>query len=52
MTLSTSQHRSIDQLLDTWRAHDDLKRAGASVPELYRSHERLSDARLAARAAR
>ncbi len=51
MTLSSEQHNSIDQLLRTWRAHDDLRRSDASIPELFRSHQRLSDARMGVRAA-
>lgn len=52
MTLSAAQHRSIDQLLRTWRSHDDLKRQGADLPELFRSHRNLADARQDVRSVR
>lgn len=52
MTLSADQHRSIDQLLSTWRNHDDLKRTGAGIPELFHSHRNLADARMGVRSAR
>lgn len=34
-----------DRLARAWAAHEDLRHAGATIPELYRSSLQLSEAR-------
>lgn len=46
MTISKSN--AFDTLLATWREHQELREAGASLDELYSSRLQLDGARLAA----
>jgi len=49
--MTALQNTHIDVLLQAWSEHEELKRRGASIPELVKSRDRLEFARTQARRA-